>query len=149
MPIKPENRGRYPANWQEIRASILARAGNRCEQCFAVNGDIIAHGIGKDADTYMTDEAKVFDANNGKYLGQWRMSDYECNQDGVKIVLTIAHLDHTPENCDPDNLRAWCQRCHLRYDAKHHAENARRTRHERKAVGDLFAAAAIGESGHE
>ncbi|MBB0027050.1 hypothetical protein [Ralstonia pickettii] len=149
MPIKPENRGRYPANWQEIRASILARAGNRCEQCFAVNGDIIARGIGKDVDTYMTDEAKVFDANDGRYLGQWRMSDYECNQDGVKIVLTIAHLDHTPENCDPDNLRAWCQRCHLRYDAKHHAENARRTRHERKAVGDLFAAAAIGESGHE
>ena len=25
----------------------------------------------------------------------------------IKIVLTIAHLDHTPENCDPANLRAW------------------------------------------
>jgi len=149
MPIKPENRGRYPANWKEIRASILARAGNRCEQCFAKNGDTIVRGTGKDADTYMTYEAKVFDANTGAYLGQRRMSDYECNQDGVKIVLTIAHLDHTPENCDPANLRAWCQRCHLRYDAKHHAENARRTRHERKAVGDLFAAATIGESGHE
>lgn len=38
------------------------------------------------------------------------------------VVLTIAHLDHTPENCDPSNLRALCQQCHNRYDAKHRAE---------------------------
>lgn len=36
----------------------------------------------------------------------------------VKIVLTVAHLDHQPENCADDNLRAWCQRCHNLYDAK-------------------------------
>lgn len=35
------------------------------------------------------------------------------------VVLTIAHLDHIPEHCDPDNLRALCQRCHNRYDAEH------------------------------
>lgn len=23
-------------------------------------------------------------------------------------MLTVAHLDHTPENCDPENLRAMC-----------------------------------------
>ena len=40
----------------------------------------------------------------------------------VKVVLTIAHLDHTPENCAPENLRALCQACHNRYDAKHRAE---------------------------
>ena len=50
-----------------------------------------------------------------------------------------AHLDHTPENCDTANLRAWCQRCHLRYDAEHHANTARETRRARKALGDLFA----------
>lgn len=33
MPIKPENRGRYPANWKEIRAAILERADNKCEFC--------------------------------------------------------------------------------------------------------------------
>jgi hypothetical protein len=31
MPIKPENRTRYPANWSEIRAAILARAADCCE----------------------------------------------------------------------------------------------------------------------
>jgi hypothetical protein len=54
-------------------------------------------------------------------------------------VLTIAHLDHTPENCDDDNLRAWCQRCHLTYDAKHHAQSAYATRRKGRAIGDMFA----------
>lgn len=31
MPIKPENRARYPKTWPAIRERILARAGNRCE----------------------------------------------------------------------------------------------------------------------
>lgn len=39
---------------------------------------------------------------------------------GSKVILTVAHLDHQPENCDYDNLMAMCQRCHLRYDAHHH-----------------------------
>lgn len=50
---------------------------------------------------------------------------------GSKVVLTVAHLDHNPQNNDPDNLRVWCQRCHLTYDAKYHAANARRTRAQR------------------
>lgn len=44
---------------------------------------------------------------------------------GSKVVLTVAHLDHNPPNCDPDNLRAWCQRCHLKYDIKRHIHNRR------------------------
>lgn len=39
---------------------------------------------------------------------------------GSIVVLTVAHLDHTPENCADDNLEAMCQRCHLRYDRHHH-----------------------------
>jgi len=38
------------------------------------------------------------------------------------VVLTVAHLDHTPENCDEANLKAMCQRCHLAYDGPHHAQ---------------------------
>lgn len=45
-----------------------------------------------------------------------------------RVVLTVAHLDHNPANCDPANLRAWCQPHHLRYDARHHARNAAATR---------------------
>ena len=46
----------------------------------------------------------------------------------IVIVLTVAHLDHTPENCDPANLKAMCQGCHLHYDRDHHAETRARTR---------------------
>lgn len=45
-----------------------------------------------------------------------------------RVVLTIAHLDHQPENNDDCNLMALCQRCHNRYDADHRAENRRRRR---------------------
>lgn len=37
MPIKPENRGRYPKDWKQIRERILLRAGNRCEFCGVEN----------------------------------------------------------------------------------------------------------------
>ena len=84
MPIKPENKKRYPSNWAEIRAHILSRAYNKCEFC----------GI----------------------------ENYAIRENGSKVVLTIAHLDHTPENNNDENLRALCQRCHNRYDAKHRAE---------------------------
>ncbi len=45
---------------------------------------------------------------------------------GSRVVLTVAHLDHTPENCAEGNLRAMCQLCHNRYDAAHRRENRRR-----------------------
>lgn len=56
---------------------------------------------------------------------------------GSRVVLTVAHLDHNPSNCAESNLRAWCQRCHLTYDAKQHARNAAKTRKGRKAIRDL------------
>ena len=31
VPIKPENRKRYPKNWVELRQAILERAGHACE----------------------------------------------------------------------------------------------------------------------
>lgn len=54
---------------------------------------------------------------------------------GSQVVLTVGHLDHDPANNDPTNLRAWCQRCHLTYDARLHAINAALTR-RRKRIED-------------
>lgn len=56
----------------------------------------------------------------------------------VKVILTTAHLDQTPENCDDSNLAAMCQRCHLGLDRYQHAHNARQTRRAHKADRDLF-----------
>ena len=44
MPIKPENRKRYPANWKEIRKDILKRADNKCEFCGIENYAIRENG---------------------------------------------------------------------------------------------------------
>src|SRR5262249_32731772 len=33
-----------------------------------------------------------------------------------RVVLTVAHIDGDPRNSAPNNLRAWCQRCHLTHD---------------------------------
>ena len=47
---------------------------------------------------------------------------------GSKVVLTIAHMDHVSGNDEAENLKALCQRCHLKHDEKQHAENAAETR---------------------
>lgn len=49
-----------------------------------------------------------------------------------RVILTVAHLDHAPQNCAADNLKAMCQRCHLTYDAAHHAQSAAATRRARR-----------------
>lgn len=111
MPIRPENRSRYPSDWKAISLRIRTRAGWICEgapgiydDCRAVHGE--PHPV-----------------------------------TGSHVVLTVAHLDHTPENVADDNLKALCQRCHLTYDAKHHAVNAAATRRRKAGILDLFEAA--------
>ena len=58
----------------------------------------------------------------------------------IVIVLTIAHLDHVPENSADDNLRAFCQRHHLRHDLAHHKQTAYMTRKASARTVDMFGA---------
>ena len=97
MPIKPENKHRYPANWKEIRERILKRANDCCEFCGVKN------------------HTHRFNQKTGK---------------DAYIVLTIAHLDHIPEHCEDDNLRALCQRCHNRYDAEHRKQTRKENNYD-------------------
>jgi hypothetical protein len=135
MPIRPENRHRYPPEWPEIRAAILARAANCCEACRVPNGVTILRGVGVDRGTYQLPDTVVRNAENG---GLVCLRPFSFTGYPVRIVLTVAHLDHIPEHIDPSNLRAWCQLHHLRYDAHHHAQTARQTRRARLAIADLF-----------
>lgn len=111
MPIRPENRARYPKDWKAISLEVREAAGWRCEgspaypDCRAPNAE--PHPV-----------------------------------TGSKVVLTVAHLDHVPENCgepgNRPNLKAWCQRCHNTYDmAKRRAGIAERAR-QALGVPDLF-----------
>lgn len=122
MPIRPENRDRYPANWRQISDRIrFERASGRCE-CDGRCG---------------TDHSGRCTARHGQ--------PHPSN--GKTTVLTCAHLDHTPENCDDDNLAAWCASCHLRHDRSHHAETRARARRAAiEAAGQL--ALSIGPAAH-
>lgn len=125
MPIKPENKHRYPANWSEIRAQIMARAGGQCEhdesglRCKAKHRSV---GFWEAGEFFELWSRKV-DAEDCRIEAL-----RESGSKVIEIVLTIAHLDHTPENCDPSNLKAMCQRHHLAYDHQHHITNAYMTR---------------------
>lgn len=114
MPIKPENRDKYPANWKEIRADILKHAGDRCELCFLENGDLIQR------------------ESCGK--------PYRCREvpptlrrKPVRVVLTIAHINQDPTDNRPVNLRALCQRCHNLIDLPYRTQNAAATRAAKRA----------------
>ena len=54
-------------------------------------------------------------------------------------ALTVHHFDGDKANCEWWNLMALCQRCHLRHDAKHHAESSRKTREAKSLQPSLFA----------
>lgn len=54
---------------------------------------------------------------------------------GSKVVLTIHHKDHTPENCEYSNLIALCQRCHNTADAGYRTANRRKTIAEKQTKG--------------
>jgi len=133
MPIKPENLARYPKDWKAIRARILERAGNACEgspdypDCRVPNREV----------GYRDDGRWV---RLGANPDEAALAADSAIEDGYRvtvIVLTIGHLDHQPEHCSEDNLRAWCQRCHLHYDQQHHNETAYATRRAGRAV-DMF-----------
>lgn len=121
MPIKPENRDRYPKEWPMIRERILRRASNRCEFCGKPNGVYVAAGP------------------DGQWVGLGRDIPEDWKEiRTILVVLTVAHLDHQPEHNEDDNLRALCQRCHNRHDVGHRAETRRETLKVRRKQLELF-----------
>lgn len=140
MPIKPENAHRYPADWAQIRELVLRRARHHCENCGVENhaiGGRIRSGRWLPALPLGEKLLRLEWPCPGSYA--W-CRDAELTEQLriIRIVLTIAHLDHMPENCSLDNLRALCQRCHLAYDHLHHQQTAYATRRRDLALGDLF-----------
>lgn len=138
MPISAENRKRYPKDWQAIRAAILERAERRCEFCGVPHGALIIRGQGLETGTFIiATSGAIHDAQTGALLGYAPRRAY-AGRKLTRVILTTAHLDHTPEHNDPANLRALCCRCHLLWDAEHHRQSAYHHRRAHKAWGDLF-----------
>ncbi len=115
----PCNYKLYPKNWlSEIRPRILQRANYTCEMpgCNFQHLETIWAVRHKGKSTWFRshDEAlKQPRTISGSTKRQIQ------NPKPVRVILTIAHLDH--DECNPDvtdeRLMAMCQLCHLRYDA--------------------------------
>jgi hypothetical protein len=108
----PFDKSKYPADWNAISREVRERSGGQCE-CQGECG--LHHG------------RRCEERNNEP--AKWAKG---------KVVLTVAHLDHTPMNVDRMNLKAMCNRCHLRYDSDHHQANARATREKKQGLTRLF-----------
>jgi len=162
MPISAGNQKRYPPEWPQVRLQILERAKWKCEHpgCqaaqYAVGHWIIGEGdaakwrpmVGNTPATTADDRAMHAAGQGLKPDGMpWTYRDARAFIDRfawppeevpIIIVLTVAHLNHQPEDCRPENLAAWCQRHHLAYDLEHHQRNAYATRRKGKAIRELF-----------
>ena len=145
MPIKPENRSRYPADWKAIRDAVLLDAELRCEHdgCtarqYAVGFWRLIEGVHvwdeciAPADSYS--EARQAAAELWSEISE--IVD-EKREKPIVIVLTVADLDHQPEDCSRANLRCMCLRHHLAHDAEHHRANAQATRRAKAGTLELF-----------
>lgn len=136
MPIRAENKSRYPKDWAAISKRIrFERAQNRCEECGVSGGK---WGWRDQAGAFHPlPKRPLIEAGYTKPPFLVGTSDRGTIK-VIAIVLTVAHLDHTPENCADDNLKALCQRCHNRYDAPERARGRRERRTSLAVVWPLF-----------
>jgi hypothetical protein len=96
----------YPANWQELRRQILARARLRCE----CTGQCGLHGGTRSPRRCVERHRAPASFAQGR------------------ITLALAHLCSCEPLCaNPAHILALCQRCHLRIDRFKHAAT-RKTR---------------------
>ncbi len=126
MPIRPENKALYPANWKsEIVPAVRERSGNRCETCGVmhnekidrtVDGQFWRYSSARNVMFHVTGAHKHFVGGIGAF--QWRSP--------VRVILTVAHLNHDPTDNRMVNLRHWCQLHHNQHDAAYRAENRKK-----------------------
>ena len=124
----------YPDDWPAIARATKERAFWRCQRCAAKHG---AWGSWTSRGFVEVEPGKMALLGHGKPPFRMRLSRGGYVK-VVEVMLAAAHLNHTPSDCRPENLRALCQRCHLAHDERQHVANAAATRHRRMGTADLF-----------
>lgn len=120
---------RYPKDWPALSRRIREREGQACKWCLAPNGVYVRRSK-RDPRVWRRAEDFAPACGRDPFEVEWGRA--------VRIVLTVAHLNHTPEDSREENLAALCQRCHLGHDKEQHAETRRRSRDAKAGQGDLF-----------
>lgn len=140
MPIRPENRSRYPADWKlRSRFVRFVRARGRCEWCGVEQYSIVERGGGK----------QVIGAHESHAEARQALADLYASRYGVDgdapcpwsiVALTTAHIfDDRPEASSLLNLAALCQRCHNRHDAQSRRQGIKERRETASGQGRLIA----------
>lgn len=114
-----------------MRRRILERAGGefdaegkylggaRCEQCHVPDQQRVERGPGGTWQSLLTEcwhDSFGHKLHVRLFAMLWKLRT-------VRIVLTVAHLNHVSGDNRDENLAALCQWCHLHYDAEHHKES--------------------------
>lgn len=118
------DKAKYPNNWPAISIQVRTEAGNRCEWCGVAN---YAEGARDCAGKWWGKER--IEAAPPELFRRWFDP---ATLKLIRIVLTVAHLDHDESNMERSNLAALCQRCHLRHDQNQHVANATATRQRKR-----------------
>ena len=93
----PMDKRLYPTNWDAIAQAVKAEAGWCCEQC--------GQPCREPGEAWIDFLKRM----------NWSIAQAIAARPGC-YVLTVAHLDHVPQNIERKNLKAWCAPCHCRYD---------------------------------
>lgn len=92
---------RYPKNWNKIALNIKEKANWKCQECGRK-----CRKVGESMEDFV------------KRISPLPNLSIEICLYPKRFVLTVAHLDHMPENCDENNLKALCSSCHCKMDLK-------------------------------
>ncbi len=114
----PMNRKLYPPDWEAIAFAIKQAANWQCQQC--------RRPCREPKETWgeLSDRLHEWDCTHEtNWLNEF-LQDFHDDETGEwgqvpkiqRFTLTVAHLNHQPEDCRPENLKALCSTCHLRYD---------------------------------
>jgi 5-methylcytosine-specific restriction endonuclease McrA len=135
MPIRPEFRDLYPADWPQLSRDIrFRRDAGCCRHCGRPHGGVIL----------CLPDGRWFDPAQNTWrdakgrLARWPDLLEAIPRRTTRVVLAAAHLDHNPANSRRRNLRSLCQRCHLQHDRPQHRRQRWITYRRRYALGDLF-----------
>ena len=151
MPIRKEFRKFYRgAAWRDARRRILTRAGGQFDSLGNYLGGAKCEACGKPDRTRVetfSDRAMGFLGHRGLPVMFWRTAgspwyDWEGVERAatisfghkarvITVVLAVVHLNHIPGDDQDENLRAFCQWCHLHHDVEQH----RATRGTRRDKG--------------
>lgn len=135
MPIRPELRPLYPPHWAELSLRVrFERAEGRCQGCGRPHLAVVRCL----PDGRWFDEAERAWRNERGRRCAWPDLVEIIAARTTRVVLAAAHLDHDPTHNRLRNLRALCQRCHMKHDRDYHRIQRWITYRHREALGDLF-----------